>query len=49
MNCCRQQEIFFTVLAIVGALTLLCLAVFFKYLRKTGGHPVRGEGRSGEL
>ncbi len=45
----RQQEIFYTLLSIVGALTLLCVAVFFIYLRKTGRRSVRGEGKSGQL
>ncbi|MGO9415575.1 MAG: SCO family protein [Syntrophobacteraceae bacterium] len=43
----RQQEVFYTLLSIVGALTLVCLAVFFIYLRKTGGHPAGGEGKRG--
>lgn len=34
----RKQEIFYTLLSIVGVLTLLCVAVFFIYLRKSGGH-----------
>ena len=39
----RQQEVFYTLLLIVGVLTLLCLTVFFIYLKKTGGHPSGGE------
>ena len=45
----RQQEVFYTLLSIVGALTLLCLVVFFMYLRKPGGHPGGSKGKSGEL
>jgi hypothetical protein len=45
----RQQEIFYTLLSVVGILTLLCLAVFVICLRKTGRHPLRGEWKSGEL
>lgn len=32
----KQQEIFYTILSIVGVITLLCAMVFFIYLRRTG-------------
>jgi protein SCO1/2 len=39
----REQEIFYTVLSIVGVLTLTGLALFFVYLKKT-----EGKGRSSD-
>jgi protein SCO1 len=42
-----QEERFYTLMAIIGAATLLSVLAFFIYLRKTSGQSRRGEGKGG--